>query len=92
MTLLNSTLRTCVFARTESGRRAVVDPCTALTEEQWRLLLMVNGETPFADLVELAPAIDEAEVVAPLLHEGLIEPLDVKDEPKDRPHAWRLRH
>lgn len=92
MTLLNSTLHDCVFTRTQDGRRAVVDPCTSLSDDQWRLLLMVNGETPFARLVDLAPEIDRPEVVGPLLYDGLIEPLQVEEPAQERPYAWRVTH
>lgn len=90
MSVLSSTLHTCVFSRTESGRLAVFDPGTSLSDSQWRLLLMVNGETPFADLVDLVPAIDRADVVGPLLYDGLIEPLAHEGFLPERPYMWRF--
>lgn len=89
MSILINTLHACVFTRTESGRRVVFDAGAALSPEQRRLLLMVNGETPFADLADLAPAIDDADVVGPLLYGGLIEPLEREARIHNRPHAWR---
>lgn len=92
MNVLSNTLHACVFSRTASGRRAVIDPMTTLSDPQWRLLLMVNGETPFADLVDLAPAIEHADVVGPLLYEGLIEPLEREAVINGRPQVWRAGH
>jgi hypothetical protein len=61
-----------VFKRTLAGQCMALQLSSALTAEQRRLLLMINGETPFADLQALVPHIDGPRVILDLITEGLI--------------------
>ncbi len=89
MTEAHSSIHACVFARTDSGRQALFDIGAELSQAQRRLLLMVNGETPFAALARLAPGVDQTEVVERLLDDGLITPAERSVLPHGRPRSWR---
>lgn len=86
---MDNRLQDTVFERTEQGRVAVLKPDNGLDRAQQRLLLMMTGYTPLADLLAL---LDEGvslevanEVVDELLHRQLIRPADAS------PHGSRVK-
>lgn len=67
-----SSIDRAIFKRTLAGQRMAIQLSPALTADQRRLLLMINGETPFAGLQALVPNIDGPRVILDLVTAGLI--------------------
>ena len=77
---MDSLLHDTVFERTDQGRLAVLKQNSGLNPQEQRLLLMMTGYTPLADLLVLlddsVPQEAVAEVVDELLHRQLIRPVE----------------
>lgn len=77
---MDNSLQDTVFERTDQGRVAALKPDNGLNREQQRLLLMMTGYTPLADLLALLDEGVSEEtangVVDELLHRQLIRPVD----------------
>ncbi len=65
-----------VLCRTNAGSREAVTEVANLSDAERRLLLIVNGHTPLADLLTRLPASDATQVVHKLLDHGLITDAD----------------
>ncbi|HIV71118.1 MAG TPA: hypothetical protein H9903_09320 [Candidatus Aquabacterium excrementipullorum] len=77
---MDTSLHDTVFERTDQGRVTALRQDNGLNREAQRLLLMMTGYTPLADLLALLDegvSMDAAhEVVDELLHRQLIRPVD----------------
>lgn len=66
-----------VLIRTDEGRREVLAEAIPLDHPERRMLLLVNGFTPLAELAErLPPASDWRESAWGLLESGLVSRVD----------------
>ena len=70
------------LSRTSAGSREVVMEAANLTTAERRLLLIVNGHTPLADLLSRLPEADPIRIVHKLLDSGLIT--DTNEVPQAR--------
>ena len=71
-----------VLIRTNQGHREVLVESLDLDESRRRMLLLVNGYTPLANLVErLEPSADWRASAWGLLEEGLVSRVDPFDAP-----------
>jgi len=65
-----------ILCRTPAGSREAVMEAANLSDAERRLLLIVNGHTPLADLLLRLPESDAPQVVHKLLDHGLIANAD----------------
>ncbi len=61
-----------ILFRTNAGSREAVTEAANLSDAERRLLLIVNGHTPLAELLIRLPGSDATQVVHKLLDQGLI--------------------
>ena len=79
-----------IFERTAAGQREALDDKLALGDPGRRMLLMVNGYTPLADLAARLPGVADIDTrVQALVDRGLIA--DVQAEPSDYASRWMDR-
>lgn len=86
---MDDRLHDTVFERTDEGRVAVLKPDSGLSRQEQRLLLMMTGYTPLANLLALldedVPLEAATGAVDELLQRQLIRPVDAL------PHGARVK-
>lgn len=86
---MGNRLQDTVFERTDEGRVAALKPDSGLNRQAQRLLLMMTGYTPLADLLALldedVPLEAATGAVDELLQRQLIRPVDAL------PHGARVK-
>ena len=65
-----------ILCRTHAGSREAVMEGANLSDAERRLLLLVNGHTPLANLLTRLPGRDAAQVAHSLVDRGLITDAD----------------
>jgi hypothetical protein len=79
-----------VFERTPAGQREALDDRLGLSAADRRILLLVNGFTPFSDLAARMPDVSNAgSRVLELMEDGLIAQVEV-DHPAYLPSEMRV--